>query len=397
MSLFLSSQVTSRLLEAARDRHPVVGLTHNFYKYPARFSPRFVSEAIQSFSAPGSLVLDPYMGGGTTVLEAIVLGRRVVGNDLNSLAAFVSEVKTTRLSTQDIKRLREWSRDVVPGLSYWTPPDLVEPYIDEKKTRNMTLVRARFIKKLIAAALMTIESLPSAKARAFAKCALLCAGQRALDGRKRHTPLAEFRIQLSTITNKMLDDLEFLDAQLRLTSGSETQCTITNRDTSEIDQLPIFAEGKEKVSLVVTSPPYPGVHILYHRWQVDGRKETPAPYWISGMQDGQGASFYNLGDRREEGAETYFRESLRNLLSIHRVMRPGAYMIQMLAFAHPDDQLPRYLANMESAGFTEVLADSQSTGGSNRIWRDVPNRKWHATINGNTASSREVVLVHRAI
>lgn len=397
MSSFLSRQVTARLLQAARDRQPVMGLTHNFYKYPARFSPRFVSEAIQNFSAPGSLVLDPYMGGGTTVLEAIALGRRVVGNDLNSLAAFVSEVKITRLSNQEVKQLREWSSDVVPGLNYWTPADLVEPYIDQQKTRNMTLVRARFIKKLIATALMTIESLPSAKSRAFAKCALLCAAQRALDGRKRHTGLAEFRIQLSVITNKMLDDLESLNTQLELTSGNKTQCTISNRDTSEIDQLPIFADGKERVSLVVTSPPYPGVHILYHRWQVDGRKETPAPYWISGTQDGQGASFYNLGDRREEGAETYFRESLKNLLSIHRVMEPGAYMIQLLAFAHPDNQLPRYLANMETAGFIEVLADPHSTRGANRIWRDVPNRKWHATINGNTASSREVVLVHRAV
>jgi tRNA G10 N-methylase Trm11 len=33
------------------------------------------------------LVLDPYMGGGTTLVEALIAGRNVVGNDLNSLAA----------------------------------------------------------------------------------------------------------------------------------------------------------------------------------------------------------------------------------------------------------------------------------------------------------------------
>lgn len=33
--------------------------------------------------------------------------------------------------------------------------------------------------------------------------------------------------------------------------------------------------------LILTSPPYPGVHVLYHRWQVQGRKETPAPFWIA--------------------------------------------------------------------------------------------------------------------
>ena len=34
------------------------------------------------------------------------------------------------------------------------------------------------------------------------------------------------------------------------------------------------------IKLVLTSPPYPGVHVLYHRWQVQGRRETPAPFWI---------------------------------------------------------------------------------------------------------------------
>lgn len=41
--------------------------------------------------------------------------------------------------------------------------------------------------------------------------------------------------------------------------------------------------------LVATSPPYPGVHILYHRWQVDGRKEAPLPFVIANMLDGCGS------------------------------------------------------------------------------------------------------------
>ena len=40
--------------------------------------------------------------------------------------------------------------------------------------------------------------------------------------------------------------------------------------------------------LVVTSPPYPGVHVLYHRWQVDGRKEAPLPFMIANKLDGAG-------------------------------------------------------------------------------------------------------------
>src|SRR5690349_7795251 len=72
------------LSEGARDRRPVSGLTHNFYRYPARFSPHFIAAAIKHFSNPGDLICDPYMGGGTAVVEAIAAGRRVIGNDLNS-------------------------------------------------------------------------------------------------------------------------------------------------------------------------------------------------------------------------------------------------------------------------------------------------------------------------
>jgi hypothetical protein len=66
-------------------------------------------------------------------------------------------------------------------------------------------------------------------------------------------------------------------------------------------------------------------------------------------------------------------------------------MVQMLAFNRPEDQLPRYLANMENAGFVEVRH------GRPRIWRDVPNRKWHTALLGSTPSANEVVLIHRAI
>ena len=31
------------------------------------------------------------------------------------------------------------------------------------------------------------------------------------------------------------------------------------------------------VSLVVTLPPYLGVHVLYNRWQIQGRKELKLP------------------------------------------------------------------------------------------------------------------------
>ena len=52
------------------------------------------------FTRPGEIVLDPFMGGGTTLVEACSLGRQAVGTDISSLATFTAKVKrTARLVT----------------------------------------------------------------------------------------------------------------------------------------------------------------------------------------------------------------------------------------------------------------------------------------------------------
>jgi hypothetical protein len=137
--------------------------------------------------------------------------------------------------------------------------------------------------------------------------------------------------------------------------------------------------------------------MLYHRWQVDGRRETPAPYWLANCNDGQGNAYYNfadrprLADRRDSAESKYFAESLKTLRAIRGVMREGAVIAQLIAFSDPTRQLPQYLKNMTTAGFSEIRFE-----GRRRIWRDVPSRRWHANLKGRTGGSREVLLLHSA-
>ena len=376
------------LAQAARDWRPVIGWTHNFYRYPARFSPQFAAAVLEQFSQRGDLVLDPYMGGGTAIVEGMARGRLMVGNDLNSLAAFITKVKITRLTRQEVHAVRSWASEQVPSLRYSIPGKEVAQYIDPQKTKNLTVARGRFIKKIVAAALSAIAHLRSEPARDFARCVLLCVGQWALDGRSRHTSLEEFRSRVATTCDEMLVALIETQKRIRRSGG---RATLLNMNAADLADSDFFRKGGDRASLVITSPPYPGVHVLYHRWQVDGRRETPAPYWITGCNDGQGAAFYNFGDRRQGAADRYFNTSLITLKGIRRVIKDGGHMVQMVAFNRPDEQLPRYLANMQLAGFEEVQPD-----GYQRIWRAVPNRKWHANLRGRTHGANEVVLIHRA-
>jgi DNA modification methylase len=50
--------------------------------HPAKMLPAIARHAIQRYSKPGDLVLDPMCGIGTTLVEAVHLGRHAVGVEL---------------------------------------------------------------------------------------------------------------------------------------------------------------------------------------------------------------------------------------------------------------------------------------------------------------------------
>jgi len=117
--------------KAVHSRDPVAGLTHSFYRYPARFSPLFARAIIKTFTQPGDLILDPFMGGGTSLVEALALGRIAIGTDINELSVFISRVKTTIFSRNELTQVRLWAKALVDRIKLRNPPiravDEVDP------------------------------------------------------------------------------------------------------------------------------------------------------------------------------------------------------------------------------------------------------------------------------
>jgi SAM-dependent methyltransferase len=67
--------------------------------YRACFKPQLPRFFVQRLSRSGDLVYDPFLGRGTTVIEAALLGRRVAGCDVNPLSRVLVE---PRLDTPDL-------------------------------------------------------------------------------------------------------------------------------------------------------------------------------------------------------------------------------------------------------------------------------------------------------
>jgi hypothetical protein len=80
---------------------------HSICPYFAMFPEEFVQRYL-TWSRPGDLVLDPFCGRGTTVLEALLRGREAIGCDTNSVAVCVSRAKADPPRLGDLlARLRE--------------------------------------------------------------------------------------------------------------------------------------------------------------------------------------------------------------------------------------------------------------------------------------------------
>ncbi|NMB54556.1 MAG: site-specific DNA-methyltransferase [Leptolinea sp.] len=81
--------------------------SHNFHSFPAKFPPQLPQKLIYELSEEGDVILDPMVGSGTTVVEAILLNRKAIGFDIDPLALEISKVKITPLEEKVVEDLLE--------------------------------------------------------------------------------------------------------------------------------------------------------------------------------------------------------------------------------------------------------------------------------------------------
>jgi tRNA G10 N-methylase Trm11 len=77
-------------------------LTHWIYPYRGKFHPQMIRGLLNILDVqPGSKVLEPYLGSGTTAVEASLLGADVVGIDISPLCVLLTRVKTQAWTAVD--------------------------------------------------------------------------------------------------------------------------------------------------------------------------------------------------------------------------------------------------------------------------------------------------------
>lgn len=390
--LELSEAAQLAIVEGARDDRPVAGLTHNFYRYPARFSPHFVRAVITSLTRPGDMVFDPYMGGGTSLVEALVLGRHATGVDISQLAEFVAGVKTTVYTDDELALLSGWKVEASASINMHGSALHFSDYDEMGYFKHLNAGNRWRLRKAISQALGGAIKLASPRLEAFARCAILRTSQWALDGRRQTPTVVEFREMLQVLTAEMIDGAKEFSQAVAL-HQEQPVARLLVQSAAELHRF--WSSATPPPRLVVTSPPYPGIHMLYHRWQVDGGRETAAPFWIANKLDGAGSSYYTMGDRKSPLQNSYFSNLRKSTTSVAGICGEETVVVQMVAFSDVKRQLPRYLETMEESGLEETFLPILTSEADGRLWRRVPRRRWYSHQRGVTPGSIEVVLFHR--
>ena len=384
-----------QIIKSVKDQSRVKGITHRFYTYPAGFSPKFVSSAIENLTEKGDVVLDPFMGGGTSIVEGMRLGRKTVGIDLNYISFFVTKVKTTILSSKQKAFIEDWILTLDKKLKGKITSDkFTESALSLINYKGIGKGQIYRLKQIISGCSFFLKRLKKAKNKKtndFLKLLILRSMQSTLHNRR---PISEFEVFKQKIKSNcldMLDGMNELETNVKLNSSKEivSSSNIYNRSAAKC--LINKNLKRKKTKLIITSPPYPGINIYYGTWQIHGRRNTSLPYLILGMDRPLNRSILNFQHPKTKDLKIYFKTMEKIFSSLYKASNKKTLLMQLVAFNKLDGILDEYLATMKKCGFKEIQLN-----GKKRIWRDVPSRSWQSTYaKKDLPSSKEVLLLHK--
>lgn len=232
--------------------------SHDLHAFAAKFPPQLPRAFIRALANPGDIVLDPMMGSGTTVVEAILEGRQGVGLDIDPMALLLARVKTMPV---DMGSLWHASYKVTSQAhALLSNNKVIEQSLSQRfDERTKVFVDYWFLpttQRELIALVLAIQDVTEPSARRFLELTFSSIIVTKSGGVSRARDLAHSRPHLDE-TKTPKNALEQFSLRLRKNLASIAQLkpngTMAAPLVADARSMP-FADGV--IDLVVTSPPY---------------------------------------------------------------------------------------------------------------------------------------------
>src|SRR5450432_1805733 len=212
--------LNSNFIEGFHSKRPIQGLTHNLYQYPARFSPFFAKSIIRDFTSKGDLIIDPFMGSGTTLVESMVAGRHSLGIDLNPLANLISTVKTTIYSKNQLIAIENWWERVKHTINL-SRPNISQ---DEFWTKNGYHKNIPWrLKKIMGLIIDSITSLNNKKQEDLVRCVLMSTSKKAFENNPEQLKVGDFILQFETVLHFSVNLCRQLSSAIKISEAPKVK------------------------------------------------------------------------------------------------------------------------------------------------------------------------------
>lgn len=320
---------------------------HGFHSYPARLHPQTAASIVQTLSPAGGVVLDPFCGSGTSLVEARRLGRRGVGSDLNPLALELAWLKTLAPQPDFVAQLKGHAEAIAEfgDERRLTKAGPLKSY--SQATRRTFPIHVLLELDSLWHGVQAVREKPLRRCLTLVLSSLLTkVSHQKSDTSAGRAPLrlaSGFTLEL--FANKARELGEQLTEYASLLPGSAPKTKLYERDARQLSVLP-----SKSVDLVITSPPYPGVfdYLEHHRVRLGflGMSDKS----IRTREIGARRNYKDLGFRE---ADAQWREEFRPcLVEFARLLRPGGFAALVIADSavggdalRADEQIARWVEN----------------------------------------------------
>ncbi|EGP4766634.1 DNA methylase [Enterococcus faecium] len=107
---------------------------HGIHEYKGKFNPQIVHALLNILGAnEESLILDPFCGSGTTLLESSLMGYKSIGFDINPLAVFIANAKQESLDVDPEILLATWN-DIASETTRYSLNEIESLVNDQERT-----------------------------------------------------------------------------------------------------------------------------------------------------------------------------------------------------------------------------------------------------------------------
>ena len=230
----------------------------NIHPYPARFINEIPKNLIEILGcSEGTVILDPFCGSGTTLVEAQRHNFDSIGIDLNPIACLISTVKTEPLACDFAETVDVVARRAV---------DIYEGDISIPRIPNLDHWFKKDIQKAISAVLYAINEQKDAQTDAL-RLALSSIIVRVSNQESdtRYAAIDKNNTAEDVFRNFGLAGKKIANAKAE-EAKSYSKAKVILQDVLTVSQEQIG----NNVGLVITSPPYPNAYEywLYHKYRM---------------------------------------------------------------------------------------------------------------------------------